>query len=1268
MSQVLGCSFGFSSASIGGAGGVTGSGTPPKMPVWTGAGELGDSQVSDNGTSVFIGASSTSVSALFEVKSTTQGALFSRMTTAERDLIPVGVTEDSLFIYNTSSHKFQYYDSSAAAWITIESSVIGGETWSGTLTNGAASGGVSPELSDGDVLKSVNGGSQLNLRAGANGSYSLSSDAGTMGQSWLFGNTAAFESGFGTNKLSTSATGWDWIDNVTNRMNLTTSGTLSVGDVTSILGGDSKLDLRRGGVDSTFALSGNRVKIEGITNTFNVDAGTFGADPRYSNFVMGVNGVSLSLIKSDFTRFGGFAIGENDTSPSETAAIPSYPVFFSAQSGKVNAGIFNTSITSGINVIGKTSNTTYANQYGFNTGLAGQILLKHTPNTGDFIATLQAKTGTLAYLSDVTAAGYGGIYNGSGSLNGATNVTMSGNNLTFSGGQTTFKGSGATSATTSLLVENSAGTNLLVVKDNGEVYSYGQGGVSTNTAFGFGVFNMLTTGDNNTAIGHNSGSSLTSGDQNTLVGRLAGNNLTTGFNHTFIGYNSGAGSLAGQYNVAIGYSSMTGVVTGSSNIVIGERVGASLTSGSFNIILGVGAANTSVTGTFSRSVLIGSGAGASQTGSYTTAIGQGSGARVSGYFNTSLGYASLGGASGGTTGVANTAIGERSGNNITSGASNTYAGQVSGFSNKTGNYNVGIGLYSEFTNVSGSSNTSVGYQSNRNGGSKSSTVNLGAYAGNYETQSNTLFIDNQHRSNEVLGRANSMIYGIFHSTVTSQYLTFNANVGVGTQASARLHIKGSGATSATTSILVRNSSGLTILEGKDNGLVSLSDDVFQVNKTPFGNKNAIITASGLASWGVAFSVVNTQSLGAGMAMGGASISSTGVNHTNIALTVSASNGTSRNNALSIPYGDILGSQAGLGYLTWGSNTYSGNLGVFGVAVQTGSTKSASYHALLQATNKTMYGFISHNTSSTAGGAGNDLYAYRGSLNSSTVNNNYIYHGSTSVASGADVGTNTYGLYLDFGGNTGQVQTGTHRNIFARIRPTNGYANSVHSTMRSIEIDMGLSSTTSTANDVSGLYLRTTAPSGSVITNLVGLDIDISNSGTVTNQYAALFNGGNVGFGVTSPTANVHIGAGTATSSTAPLKLTTGTLNAVAETGAMEFASDFFYLTANSTRTAISTFGRTVDNLTTYTALITDRIIGVTRTATGIATINLPSAALYPSGYQLTIMDEGLNASTFNIIIDGSATQTINGNLTEIINVDGDSRTIYSNGVDGWFIM
>ena len=56
------------------------------------------------------------------------------------------------------------------------------------------------------------------------------------------------------------------------------------------------------------------------------------------------------------------------------------------------------------------------------------------------------------------------------------------------------------------------------------------------------------------------------------------------------------------------------------------------------------------------------------------------------------------------------------------------------------------------------------------------------------------------------------------------------------------------------------------------------------------------------------------------------------------------------------------------------------------------------------------------------------------------------------------------------------------------------------------------------------------------------------------------NDGNFGFGLTGATAVIHIKAGTATASTAPLKFNTGTLLTTAEAGAVEFLTDDFYAT------------------------------------------------------------------------------------------------------------
>ena len=64
---------------------------------------------------------------------------------------------------------------------------------------------------------------------------------------------------------------------------------------------------------------------------------------------------------------------------------------------------------------------------------------------------------------------------------------------------------------------------------------------------------------------------------------------------------------------------------------------------------------------------------------------------------------------------------------------------------------------------------------------------------------------------------------------------------------------------------------------------------------------------------------------------------------------------------------------------------------------------------------------------------------------------------------------------------------------------------------------------------------------------------IYSSGTGDNYFA-----GNVGIGTTSPTAVLHLKAGTATASTAPLKFTSGTLLTTPEAGAVEFLTDAYY--------------------------------------------------------------------------------------------------------------
>ena len=74
------------------------------------------------------------------------------------------------------------------------------------------------------------------------------------------------------------------------------------------------------------------------------------------------------------------------------------------------------------------------------------------------------------------------------------------------------------------------------------------------------------------------------------------------------------------------------------------------------------------------------------------------------------------------------------------------------------------------------------------------------------------------------------------------------------------------------------------------------------------------------------------------------------------------------------------------------------------------------------------------------------------------------------------------------------------------------------------------------------------------------DLNILKGSALGTTLLTLGNNLNVGIAKATPTARLHLGAGTATANTAPLKLTTGTNLTTAEAGAMEFTTDNLYFT------------------------------------------------------------------------------------------------------------
>ena len=93
---------------------------------------------------------------------------------------------------------------------------------------------------------------------------------------------------------------------------------------------------------------------------------------------------------------------------------------------------------------------------------------------------------------------------------------------------------------------------------------------------------------------------------------------------------------------------------------------------------------------------------------------------------------------------------------------------------------------------------------------------------------------------------------------------------------------------------------------------------------------------------------------------------------------------------------------------------------------------------------------------------------------------------------------------------------------------------------------------------------------------------------------------------------------------------------------------------------------TTVNVATYDLLITDYILHVTYTITGAVTsLTLPTAQT-TAGRTIVIKDAGLTAGTNNITIDTEGSEKIDGANTLVINSNGSSISLYSDGI-GWFI-
>jgi len=227
-------------------------------------------------------------------------------------------------------------------------------------------------------------------------------------------NIIIFKDEPGTVALLSDITGAQSLSDV-----LTIGNTTLNGQTFNSLNGDVQLNLRDG-VDNIFDLTND--------NGAFLKAWFYG-DNTTAQFGFGANFSFINATSATLTvGSSSIAIYDNSASPTPGGLAVQFPTVISSQSGSVNTSVINSVLLGGLDIDGKTNNTAYVNQIGFNAGLAGEMLLIHTPSASDFTATLKAESGTISYLTDTSNLGNTDL-----TLTGLRTVTMASNNLIFTG-------------------------------------------------------------------------------------------------------------------------------------------------------------------------------------------------------------------------------------------------------------------------------------------------------------------------------------------------------------------------------------------------------------------------------------------------------------------------------------------------------------------------------------------------------------------------------------------------------------------------------------------------------------------------------------------------------------------------------------------------------------------------------------------------------------------------------------------------------------------
>lgn len=704
-------------------------------------------------------------------------------------------------------------------------------------------------------------------------------------------------------------------------------------------------------------------------------------------------------------------------------------------------------------------------------------------------------------------------------------------------------------------------------------------------------------------LGPNAGPAIVSTISQNMVGIGLGvlnawNPVTVGANQQVvaIGWQAMGNAIGGSNSVAIGSQALLNQHEGtSSNIAIGKVSLFSCTTGDSNVAVG---ANTNIT-----------------SGQYNTFIGhEVSQNGTTAMTCTGIGYRSIFSL---TTGQGNTAIGQRSFELMSTGTDNTGLGTYSGNGISTGNNNLFLGSWSG-AYLPNTSNYGV-IQTGNQGGIGIATVifdfgnkRMGINILQGSTLNHTLEVNGDIRSGVagstqgklIIEGATSGVITIQTAAAAGTYtLTLpitagTANYFLQTDGTGILTWAAGGGSSAITIGTTSITSGTdTRVLFDDGGKVGESAG-FTFNKT---SKILIINSINIGTGNVSTELTNTAiGNGAGNAITTATSGTWIGYHAGIVHTTGAQTTAIGYNALSSnttgDYNTAIGSSA-LQSNVSGSNNVA--IGIQALLTNTGSSSVAVGYAALQVASSggqnTGLGFQAL-LGTTTGGTNTGVGYNAGASNTTGANNTYLGYAATgnttqsnNTVIGAQVNIGGVANNIAIGNGTGAIKAQHDNNKWTLV--TQVYINAPTTDANAALNIQGING----AGNYDGIAIYPFSLATKITYGAAGIqragsfDINTSSGSISLSPSVGVY----IGTAFTAATARLHIKGGTATASTAPLKLTSGTSLTTAEAGAMEYnGTDLFFTKSGTTRGCVI-----VATVVTTETVISDTTLTITYNGT-----------------------------------------------------------------------